>query len=106
MDNVMLNGSNCDVNVGDTTIHLKINNTLDITFDKIYSNHEVEDCNICFESKPSVKLPCNHFICCDCVILAKDAKIGESMLLDKCPYCRKATAPNMIRINLINNEDN
>ena len=105
VENVMLNGSNCDVNVGDNTVHLKINNTIDITLDKIYSNHELEDCGICFQSKPSVKLPCGHFICCDCVILAKDAKIGESMLLDKCPYCRKATTPNLIRINLINNQD-
>lgn len=100
MDNVMSNANNCDVNITDENIQLKVNNTIDITLEKKYSNHELADCIICFDNKPSVKLPCSHFICCDCVIYAKDSKLGESMLLDRCPYCRKATTPNLIRINI------
>ena len=105
LDNALHTGNNCDVAIDFGAVTLKINNTINITLDKTYQNHELADCVICFQSKPSVKLPCGHFICYDCVILAKDAKIGESMLLDKCPYCRKTTTPNLVRINLINNQD-
>lgn len=96
-DNAIKN-NNCDVSINDEYISLKVNGSIDISLNKSYSNHDVEYCIICFEEKKSVKLPCSHYICCDCVIEAKDAKIGESMLLDKCPYCRKPTNSNLIRI--------
>ena len=98
-DNVIKN-NNCDVSINEEYIGLKVNGSIDISLNKSYSNHEIQYCIICFEEKSSVKLPCAHFICCDCVIEAKDAKIGDSMLLDKCPYCRKPTNPNLIRIDI------
>ena len=100
LDNALHVGNNCDVTIDFGAINLKINNNINITLDKTYQNHELADCVICFENKHSVKLPCAHYICCDCVIYAKDSKIGDSMLLDKCPYCRKATTPTLIRIDL------
>ena len=102
LDNALHIGNNCDVSIDSGSINLKINNTINITLDKSYINHDLADCIICFAKKYSVKLPCSHYICCDCVIYAKDTKMGESMLLDKCPYCRRATNPTLIRIDLDN----
>lgn len=98
-DNAIRN-NNCDVIVDDDRINIKVNGTIDISLNKMYKDHDVNDCTICFELKECVKLPCSHYICCDCVLYAKDSSIGESMILDKCPYCRKPTNPNLIRIDI------